>query len=50
MTRLFFCLLVSSLCPVMTRAQSFSMDEAVAYALSNAIEVQDKNLQIISIL
>jgi len=46
MTRLFFCLLVFSLCPVMTRAQSFSMDEAVAYALSNAIEVQDKNLQI----
>lgn len=46
MTRLFFCLLVFSLCPVMTRAQSFSMDEAVAYALANAIEVQDKNLQI----
>ena len=42
----FLYILVTMLFPVLLSAQEFTLDEAVAYAMQNAIEVRDKNLQI----
>lgn len=42
----FFKVLVLSLAPLLLKAQAFTLEEAVSYAMENAVEVRDKNLQI----